>query len=161
MTIEINVLVEDPAWPSSLRGAAKLAERTVLHTLTAEKLGRRKLSVNVLLSDDATIKTLNRDWRGKNKPTNVLSFPFAEGEMADMPLPKGMARPLGDIILARETLLREAESEQKPLRHHFMHLVVHGTLHLLGYDHMNDEEANEMENREREILADLNIPDPY
>lgn len=160
MAADITVLVDDPLWRQSVRGAASLCETTILEVLAAEKLARRKLAVTLSLSNDAAVKVLNRQWRGKNKPTNVLSFPFDE-EGFGIPVPKGMPEPLGDIIIARETVLREAESEGKTNRHHLMHLVVHGMLHLLGYDHMTPDEAEEMEQREREILARLKVPDPY
>jgi probable rRNA maturation factor len=110
--------------------------------------------VSVLLADDATVRTLNRDWRGVDKPTNVLSFPAA-------PQPAGMPRLLGDIAVAHETLVREAGQEGKPILHHLAHLVVHGYLHLMGYDHESDSEAEAMEDLEREILRALRIPDPY
>jgi probable rRNA maturation factor len=110
--------------------------------------------VSVLLTDDASVRALNRDFRGIDKATNVLSFPAA-------PTPPGMPRLIGDIALAYETLVREAENENKPVLHHLAHLVVHGYLHLMGYDHHTDSEAEEMEALEREILRVLRIPDPY
>jgi probable rRNA maturation factor len=110
--------------------------------------------VSVLFADDATVRTLNRDWRGLDKPTNVLSFPSG-------PQPAGMPRLLGDIALAYETLLREAGEEGKPVLHHLAHLAVHGFLHLMGYDHETDCEAEAMEALERDILSALRIPDPY
>ena len=111
--------------------------------------------VSILLTDDRTVQTLNRDWRGQDKPTNVLSFP------ADMPDLPGAPRMIGDIALARETLTREAGEQDKSLEHHLQHLVVHGVLHLFGYDHLDDAEAEEMESFETEILAALGVPDPY
>ncbi len=113
------------------------------------------VSVSLLFADDAEIRTLNANWRDKDKPTNVLSFPANH--------PPGMPGPelLGDIILAIETCAREAEEEDKTLLDHTTHLVVHGVLHLLGYDHMSPEEAEEMENLEIETLAVLGIADPY
>jgi probable rRNA maturation factor len=113
----------------------------------------------VMLTDDAGIRTLNKNWRGQDKPTNVLSFPAlqppAGRERDDAP------RMLGDIAIAYETTRREADDEQKPFDHHLSHLAVHGFLHLVGYDHEKDGEAEAMENLEREILAELGIPDPY
>ena len=111
--------------------------------------------VSVLLADDETVRALNRDWRGQDKPTNVLSFP------ADMPEMPGAPRLKGDIALARETLVREAEDQDKTLEQHLQHLVVHGVLHLFGYDHVDDADAEEMEAFETEILAALGVPDPY
>jgi probable rRNA maturation factor len=113
----------------------------------------------VMLTDDAGIRTLNRNWRGIDKPTNVLSFPAlpptGPGGPDDAP------RMLGDIAIAYETTRREADDEQKPFDHHLSHLAVHGYLHLIGYDHENDADAETMESLETEILAQLGIPDPY
>ena len=113
----------------------------------------------VMLTDDAGIRTLNRNWRGIDKPTNVLSFPALQPSgprEAD-----GAPRMLGDIAIAYETTRREADEEQKPFEHHLSHLAVHGFLHLIGQDHEKDQEAETMEALEREILSQLGIPDPY
>jgi probable rRNA maturation factor len=110
--------------------------------------------VSVVLGDDARIRELNRTWLGKDKATNVLSFPAPDG-------PDGEPRFLGDIVLAFETIEREAEAEGKLFDHHVVHLAVHGALHLLGYDHERESDADEMERRERLILARLGIADPY
>jgi probable rRNA maturation factor len=113
----------------------------------------------VMLTDDAGIRTLNSNWRGIDKPTNVLSFPALQ--------PTGPAGPddaprmLGDIAIAYETTRKEASDEQKPFDHHLSHLAVHGFLHLIGYDHENDADAETMEALETQILAQLGIPDPY
>lgn len=112
--------------------------------------------ISVVLSDDEHIRELNKHHRGMDKPTNVLSFPAARTKTAT-----GAPRMLGDIVLAFETVEREATEESKPLENHLSHLVVHGVLHLLGYDHEDDEEAEMMEARERQILSKLGIPDPY
>jgi len=111
--------------------------------------------VSLLLTDDAAVQVLNREWRGMDKPTNVLSFP-AEGIS-----PPGAPALLGDVALAFETVAREAGAQGKPLDHHMRHLLVHGVLHLIGYDHVQDGEAERMEGRERQILAGLGVPDPY
>jgi probable rRNA maturation factor len=111
--------------------------------------------VSVLLSDDETVRVLNRQWRGLDKPTNVLSFPAAA------PTSDGVPPLLGDIAIAYETLAREASEEGKPVLHHLAHLVVHGYLHLMGYDHQSESEAEAMESLERDILLGLRIPDPY
>jgi probable rRNA maturation factor len=111
--------------------------------------------VGVILTDDAEQRRLNRDYRGKDASTNVLSFPMGD------PVPGGGAVMLGDVVLAFETVAREAAEQNKPLADHLRHLVVHGVLHLLGFDHENDMEAEVMEGREREILAGLGVPDPY
>jgi len=113
----------------------------------------------VMLTDDAGIRTLNANWRGIDKPTNVLSFPALQptGPVADDDAP----RMLGDIAIAYETVRREADDEGKPFDHHLSHLAVHGFLHLVGYDHEKDDQAEAMETAERKILAQLGIPDPY
>ena len=112
----------------------------------------------VMLTDDGGIRTLNGNWRGIDKPTNVLSFPALQpvGDASD-----DMPRMLGDIAIAYETTRREADEEDKPFDHHLSHLAVHGFLHLVGYDHEKDDDAEAMEALEREILAQLGIPDPY
>ena len=112
----------------------------------------------IMLTDDTGIRTLNSNWRGIDKPTNVLSFPAlqpAAGAPDDAP------RMLGDIAIAYETTRKEADDEQKPFDHHLSHLAVHGFLHLIGYDHEKDDDAETMESLEQEILAQLGIPDPY
>ena len=135
----------------------KLAEQIVsaaTGALALEPEGPCELSL--VFSDDATVRSLNTQWRGKDAPTNVLSFPA-------FPLKPGAKLPplLGDVILAFETVAREAAEEAKPLDHHISHLILHGMLHLLGYDHETDGQAEEMEALERKILASLAIPDPY
>jgi probable rRNA maturation factor len=109
--------------------------------------------VSVLLTDDAGIRLLNRNWRGIDKPTNVLSFPLPGDKVA--------FALIGDIAIAYETLAREAGAEGKPFLHHLAHLAVHGFLHLMGYDHATDSQADAMEGLERDILARLDIADPY
>jgi probable rRNA maturation factor len=113
----------------------------------------------VMLTDDAGIRTLNLNWRGIDKPTNVLSFPALQPPTGREP--DDAPRMLGDIAIAYETTRREADQEQKPFSHHLSHLAVHGFLHLVGYDHEKDGEAEVMESLERDILAQLGIPDPY
>ncbi|MBP5981926.1 MAG: rRNA maturation RNase YbeY [Halomonas sp.] len=113
---------------------------------------RKELTIRFV--DEQESQTLNRDYRGKDKPTNVLSFPFEN--------PPGMTLPLlGDLIICHAVVLNEADEQQKPLANHYAHMVVHGTLHLMGYDHIEDQEAEEMEQLERTLLAELAIPDPY
>lgn len=113
----------------------------------------------IMLTDDAGIRTLNSNWRGLDKPTNVLSFPALQpngpGGPDDAP------RMLGDIAIAYETTRKEADDEQKPFDHHLSHLAVHGFLHLIGYDHENNADAETMEALEVKVLAQLGIPNPY
>lgn len=153
--IEIDVLVEAPAW-EALPDAAALAERAARAALAAGmEEPEVECEMSITLTGDAQIRVLNRDWRDKDKATNVLSFPAPD-------LPEGVSPcPLGDVIVAYETLAAEAAAEDKTPADHLTHLVVHGTLHLLGFDHITDQEAEEMEALEREILADLGIADPY
>jgi len=113
----------------------------------------------VMLTDDSGIRTLNNSWRGIDKPTNVLSFPALQPTGAVGP--DDAPRMLGDIAIAFETTRKEADDEQKPFDHHLSHLAVHGFLHLIGYDHENDDDADAMEGLETEVLAQLGIPDPY
>ncbi len=112
--------------------------------------------VTVRLSGDAAVRRLNHDFRGKDKPTNVLSFPMAEGDGPD-----GTPAPLGDIVIAYGTVAREAASQGKTIEQHLLHLVVHGVLHLLGYDHERPADARRMESLETRILASFGIADPY
>nr|WP_244466829.1 rRNA maturation RNase YbeY [Devosia geojensis] len=132
-----------------------MAERAVMQALEqsgAKLAGPAELSI--VLTDDAEQHELNREWRGKDSSTNVLSFPQIE--------PFGRVEGLlGDITLARETVAREAEELGKPFDHHFTHLVVHGFLHILGYDHIDETEALQMEGLETQILARLGVEDPY
>jgi len=120
------------------------------------------VEVAIRLTDDAEVRTLNRDYRYKDKPTNVLSFPMVPPDMID-----NLANTddgevlLGDIVLAHETCAREAAERAVSVEAHATHLIVHGTLHLLGYDHMRDDEAEAMESLEREIMAALGLHDPY
>lgn len=128
-----------------------------LATAVAAKVDLDKPAFAVLaLADDTEVRRLNRTYRGKDVPTNVLSFPAP-------PPPVAVDGPeaLGDIVLALETVVREAGEQETPLGHHFDHLVVHGLLHLMGYDHETDDDAREMESLEVEILTELGIPDPY
>ncbi|RVA77958.1 rRNA maturation RNase YbeY, partial [Mesorhizobium sp. M7A.F.Ca.CA.001.11.2.1] len=141
-------------WPDEA-SLTRLVDRAVKAAFAETGVaGRSELSL--VFSDDAHIQVLNAGWRGKDKPTNVLSFPafpFAQGG----PLPP----MLGDIVLAAETVAHEAVLEDKPVENHITHLVIHGLLHLLGYDHETEAEAEAMEAVERAALARLAIPDPY
>ena len=110
-----------------------------------------------MLTDDSAIHVLNRDWRGQDKPTNVLSFAARQPQGARAAAPAA----LGDVVIAYQTTAREARAEGKPLKHHLAHLAIHGFLHLVGYDHENARDARRMESFEVEILAGLGVPDPY
>jgi probable rRNA maturation factor len=139
-------------WPEALDARAEAAVREALKQSKAKITGAAELSI--VLTDDAEQRVLNRDWRGIDKSTNVLSFPQIEPFAPVSGL-------IGDIILARETLVREAEDQNVSFEDHFSHLVVHGFLHLLGYDHLDEDEALAMEGLETQILASLGVADPY
>jgi len=142
--LRIDISAQHPAW----RGRQAAARRALSGAAAAEgKAG----AVSLLLGDDAALKALNKSWRGKDKPTNVLSFPAVAGQ----------GDQLGDIALAAETVAAEAAEQGKTFEAHMAHLLVHGFLHLLGYDHEHDGEAERMEARERAILAELGFADPY
>lgn len=120
------------------------------------------ISVSIRLSDDGEVHDLNRQWRGKDKPTNVLSFPMLEaGELDALANTDDGEVLLGDMILAHSVCASEATEKQVPLSQHVTHLIVHGTLHLLGYDHIDDTEAEAMEALEVKALASLGLPNPY
>jgi probable rRNA maturation factor len=144
--------VNSEGWPDGLDA---LADRAVFEALAQSKARVTGLAeLSIVLTDDAEQQELNRDWRGMDKPTNVLSFPQIE--------PFGAVTGIiGDIVLARETLEREAAELDKPFAHHFTHLVVHGFLHILGYDHIDEADALQMEGLEIQILGTLGVPDPY
>jgi probable rRNA maturation factor len=134
-----------------------LLERAARHAFSLASGGESTgAEVAVALCDDAEVRQLNATWRDTDKPTNVLSFPAAD----DIPANNDM-RTLGDVVLAFETVAGEAQTAGLELNHHAAHLVVHGVLHLVGYDHETDEDARQMEELERRILSGLNIADPY
>jgi probable rRNA maturation factor len=147
----IEIAIEDAAWRKVPVAARARMKRAALLTLEHEKA---KGGLTILLAGDAKLKELNYQFRGKNKPTNVLSFP-AEG------LDGAEAGYLGDVAIAYGVVRREARESGKRLADHLTHLVVHGVLHLLGHDHEKPREATRMEGREREILAEFGIADPY
>lgn len=147
--MDFDVIIDDERWAAALGDAAALAEEC--RTAAAGFEPRLHSGAALLLADDAALRDLNGRFRGIDKPTNVLSFPSGGGG-ADF---------LGDIAIAFETCRREAESEGISFRDHAAHLIVHGLLHLAGYDHEEDEEAERMESLETEILARLGIADPY
>jgi probable rRNA maturation factor len=116
--------------------------------------------LSIVIVDSAESQSLNLEFRGKDKPTNVLSFPFeVPAELAH--IRDEMGNLIGDLVICAEVVESEAHEQNKPLLHHWAHMVVHGCLHLLGYDHIKDDEADTMENLERQILAKLDINDPY
>lgn len=150
------------AWEDAANGAVRAAFRGAGVAGLLEN-DAPLVGVSLRLSDAAELRTLNASWRGKDRPTNILSFPMLERDAARA-LTDGLPATgflLGDMVVAEEVLLAESAEKGVPVAHHFCHLIVHGTLHLLGYDHIIDSDAEEMETLERRILAGMGIPDPY
>ena len=160
LACDVTVLAGD--WPGRVADAECLCERAAhaaLAHVPSWNLPDGDLELGVALADDETVRALNRDYRGRDKPTNVLSFADAD---ADMPAVPGVPAHLGNVVLALETLLAEAQAQAKTPADHLTHLTVHGVLHLVGYDHeRGDAEADAMESLEIAILAGLGIADPY
>lgn len=155
MTVRYDVAINADGWQSehSLR---MLVDRVLEATLHVLEFDDADSELSLVFTDDANIRTINSKWRHIDKATNVLSFPAFSIQPGQRPGPI-----LGDIVIARETVQREAQEENKSFDDHLSHLIVHGLLHLTGYDHQNDEEAEQMESLERKILASLGISDPY
>jgi probable rRNA maturation factor len=149
----VDIVIESPLWQAQ-RDAKALLRRAI--GAAASTVSTTEGEVAVVLTDDSAIRALNRDWRCNDSATNVLSFPATHARDG-----RGARRLLGDIVIAYETTEREARAEHKPFAHHLAHLAVHGFLHLAGYDHMADDEAEAMERLETAILARLDVPDPY
>jgi probable rRNA maturation factor len=148
---QIDIQIQSPLWK-----AQPLAEQTVRDAVSAAvALSTAEGEVSIVLTDDSGIAALNRDWRGIDKPTNVLSFPASGHKGSES------SRFLGDIVIAYETLVRECDDEDRKFLHHLAHLTVHGFLHLAGYDHETDAQAEEMEGLESKIMTRLSMPDPY
>ena len=153
--MKVSVDIDDPSW-LAIDNLEAEAQRVADHCVRLVDFGAGPAEATILFSDDETVAELNRIWRGKRGPTNVLSFPsLADFAASDEP------RHLGDIALAFGVVSREARDQNKTLAAHTSHLLVHGLLHLAGFDHMSDAEAEIMEAREIEILDSLGIADPY
>lgn len=159
--IDIQIAVEEGDWPSE-EALRPLAERVLgtaaryLHDEQGQPFQKTPSELSLVFTDDASIREINAEWRNLDKPTNVLSFPAFPLQPGKMPGPM-----LGDIVIAKETVEREAVELEKPFEAHLTHLMVHGFLHLFGYDHMNISEAEIMEGLETRILAVLGLSDPY
>lgn len=170
--IDIAVAVEDDRWAvalgldaEALAEAVEMVARAALEgaagsAASAARL-ERPVELAVVLTDDRTVHRLNLRYRGKDAPTNVLSFAAAVDDADAPPPPPGAAENLGDVLVAYETVAGEAQSEGKTCGDHLYHLIVHGILHLLGYDHLTGQEAEEMERLEVAVLAGLGLADPY
>ena len=161
--LEIAVSLQDAAWREELEDLEDMTQRSIetalrcLDEAAPERAVQGAVEVSLLFADDAAVAELNETYRGRQGPTNVLSFP----NMEQAGPPAGQPRLLGDVVLARQTVRREAATQGKSLRAHTTHLLIHGLLHLLGYDHESDGDAAEMEALEIAILAEIGLPDPY
>lgn len=159
--IAIDIAVDSDQW-QDIEAFEELAQKTSaivtrwLEERESIKFPQVPMELSVLLTDDASIKEINSKWRRQDKATNVLSFPTKELDVGETPLPL-----LGDVIFAYETILREAEELTKSFEEHLTHLFIHGFLHLLGYDHINDTDAEQMERIETGILLSIGLSDPY
>jgi probable rRNA maturation factor len=159
--LDIQISIEEGPWPSEA-DLQSLSERVLgsaagfLKREEKQPFPKEAPEVSLVFTDDASIRAINAEWRSQDKPTNVLSFPAFPVTPGKNPGPM-----LGDIILAHETLVREAADLGKPFDEHLSHLLVHGFLHLFGYDHLEDDEAERMESLETRILAGLGLSDPY
>jgi probable rRNA maturation factor len=164
MTLDIDIDA-DPEWDSSTRwdSLVRSAAEAAIAESAFPQLAKssRPVELSVRLTVDDEVKALNSRWRGKDKPTNVLSFPQLEPDDLGAIAEDGPELMLGDLVLARGVCASEAAEKQVPIENHASHLIVHGTLHLLGYDHHDDRSAEDMESREVRALARLGIADPY
>lgn len=166
-TVIIDTSVSDPAWDDSCDDCEQHVERAILAVFETCPTGRSLLErgvapeISVVLANDALVQTLNRDYRDKDAPTNILSFAQYDTEDGWQAPEDAGPCTLGDLVLAYETVARESAEQNKPFADHFTHLLVHGTLHLLGYDHMEDAEAEAMESIEIQILSGFGISNPY
>jgi probable rRNA maturation factor len=172
----IDIMVDSPLWKAQ-RGVRAVLQRAIGEAAAMAATSGGELAI--VLTDDSAIRALNRDWRGKDQPTNVLSFRApAPAPSGSLPRERGRVRMgdsrreragalrgpirlIGDIVIAYETVEREAVAAQRPFRHHLAHLAVHGFLHLMGHDHAAEAEADAMEALEIAVLARLSVPNPY
>jgi probable rRNA maturation factor len=160
-SIDIDVVEEDGDW-STLPDAVSLIEAAAAALVRHGRLRKHgPLAAAIALSSDAHVASLNATFRGKDKPTNVLSFPANAASVTISPSAAGEPIFIGDVILALETITTEAAELAIPLSHHLQHLTIHGLLHLMGYDHETEPDAVEMETLETAILVSIAIPDPY
>ncbi len=161
-SIDIDVSVLEPEWSASFLDVEAIASNAMSLALEMAilpaVLNGRDLEASVVLANDDLVQVLNREYRDMDKPTNVLSFANLD---SDEPAPPDGPFPLGDIILSYQTLDREAAEQGKFFKDHFTHMIVHGTLHLIGYDHLTEDEATIMETLEIRILEKMNIQNPY
>jgi probable rRNA maturation factor len=164
LDLDLDISVTCPLWTEILPGAAALSEIAAAAAFRMAPINGSadpKAEVSIVLADDDFVRALNRDYRGRDESTNVLSFPASEPDDERAPPPPGAPRLLGDIVVAYQTTIGEAAGQGKTLGDHLCHLVVHGMLHLLGFDHQMPAPAEAMERLEIEILAGLDIANPY
>ncbi|MGH1455304.1 MAG: rRNA maturation RNase YbeY [Alphaproteobacteria bacterium] len=154
--LEIDIDVKDPLWLKYFSDIENHTHDIITKTLNSQLPNVQHIEISIVLADNNFVQDLNKNYRGKNKPTNVLSFPQTERNELNMP-----ALMLGDIIIASQTIKRESQEQEKTFKDHYTHMLVHGCLHLLHYDHTTDEQAEEMESLETEILSSLGIKNPY
>ena len=165
--LSIAIAIEDPAWAKLAPDAARVLRRAARDALAQARADGWKGSrvgheISFVLTDDKRMRTLNRAYRGKDRPTNVLSFAALDAGKHGSAGPRpGMPWLLGDVVLASGVVAREAKAQRKSIRHHLSHLAVHGVLHLLGYDHERDRDAEAMEALEIAALAAMGIANPY
>lgn len=158
---EIEVSVQDPEWETmgDINDLVTLVAKATLNYAILPKIAyNRKLEASIVLANDDLVQVLNREYRQQDKPTNVLTFASLDGD--DM-TPEGEPLNLGDVIISFQTIEREAQEQGKFMLDHLKHMTVHGVLHLLGYDHETDDEANDMETLEIRILEHLGVQNPY
>lgn len=153
--LNIDITIESPKWTDQLPAADSLSRHAAEASWRRENCGSGDAELSIVLGDDVFVQALNGRFRNKNRSTNVLSFPAGDTEIPGMPL------LLGDVVLAFETVAREAREQNKSLPDHFQHLCVHGILHLLGHDHETDSGATAMEALEIAILSTIGVGNPY
>ncbi|NQV45019.1 MAG: rRNA maturation RNase YbeY [Rhodospirillales bacterium] len=163
--LDIDIIVRDSRWEAAVENVVDISREAACAAFAVGVSRPLSAEAALVLADDEFIATLNKQYRGRDGATNVLSFAATDSDDPSMdlgqPIQDGVPVMLGDIIVAYETAVREADESGISAEHHLRHLVVHGTLHLLGYDHMTDDEAAEMEPLETQILGAMNVADPY
>lgn len=157
---ELDITIAQGNWPSDCEDRIKACVKAALAHCQTD-IGERAFELSILLSDDEQVQELNRDYRGKDKPTNVLSFPALECEAPGHLLLEPGPLHLGDIVLAYGVVTREADAQGISFDDHLSHLIIHGVLHLIGFDHIENEEAEEMEALEIVLLKEFGIANPY
>jgi len=159
--LEVDIETSAPAWLETIPDAEAVCRRAAQAAFAAAGPQTHCAEISLVLADDARMQELNRDYRGEDRPTNVLSFGALDDGGSERPAGADAPVLLGDVVLAYETIAAEAAENGRSPADHLSHLVVHGMLHLFGYDHRTDAEADAMERLEVRVLASLGLPDPY